>query len=127
MEVITFLLVLIGIGDTLASGVVERTREFGMMRAVGLRRSSLFTMIILEGAAIGTLGLLLALGTGLVLGLFWVKVQFPAVLGWELDLHIPTGFVLTAASLTMLLCLAGSVLPALRATRLSVPAALRDE
>lgn len=127
MEAITFALVLIGIGDTLATGVLERTREFGMMRAVGLRRSRLFEIVVLEGLAIGVLGLVLALCAGLALGLFWVEVQFPALLGWDLDLHFPYSWATGAAALTMALCLVGSLLPSLRAARLTVPAALRNE
>jgi putative ABC transport system permease protein len=127
MEAITFLLVLLAIGDTLATSVVERTREFGMLRAVGLGRSRLFEMVLLEGTAIGLLGVVLAGVAGLTLGLFWVEIQFPALLGWKLDLHVPVEFVSMAAVLTLLLCLAGAFMPAWRASRLSVPVALRDE
>jgi putative ABC transport system permease protein len=127
MEVITFLLVLIAIGDTLATGVIDRTRELGMMRAVGLPRSRIFAMVMLEGTAIAVLGIALATGAGLTLGLFWVEVQFPAILGWNLNLHFPVAFSLTAAALTLALCLVGSLLPSLRAARLSIPAALRNE
>ena len=127
MEGIIFLLVLVGIGDTLAAGVVERTREFGMMRAVGVRRSRIFGIVMLEGMAIALLGVLVAAGTGIALGVFWVEVQFPAALGWKLDLHFPTFFALGAVALTILLCLAGAVLPSGRAARLSIPEALRYE
>jgi putative ABC transport system permease protein len=126
-EAITFLLVLIGIGDTLAAGVVARTREFGMIRAVGIRRARLFQGVMLEGAAIGVLGLLLALGLGLALGFFWIEVQFPAILGWELDVHFPWRFAATSAVLTLFVCLTASVLPSFRAARLPVPQALRNE
>lgn len=127
MEGIILLLVLIGIGDTLAAGVVERTREFGMMRAVGAHRSRLFNIVMLEGAVIAILGLFLAAFTGIALGVFWVEVQFPAVLGWKLQLHFPTLFAAGMALTTLLLCVAGSVIPSRRAARLSVPAALRYE
>jgi putative ABC transport system permease protein len=127
MQGITFVLVLIAIGDTLAAGVVERIREFGMLRAVGLSRPALFGMVMLEGGVIGLLGLLLAAVSGVALGIFWVEVQFPAILGWELHLHFPTSFALSAAALAMLLCLGGSFLPSLRAARMSVPQALRHE
>jgi putative ABC transport system permease protein len=127
MEGIIFLLVLVGIGDTLAAGVVERTREFGMMRAIGAHRSRLFGIVMLEGAVIGILGLLLAVCTGIALGVFWVEVQFPAVLGWTLELHFPALFAAAMAVATLVLCIAGSVLPSRRAARLSVPAALRYE
>jgi putative ABC transport system permease protein len=127
MEGIIFVLILIGIGDSLATAVIERTREFGMMRAVGLRRSRLFAIVVLEGMALGVLGLALATVTGIGLGLFWVKVQFPAILGWNLDLHVPVRFTVTAAVLTLLLCLVASIIPAIRAAWLPVPAALREE
>ena len=127
MDAIIFLLVLVGIGDTLAAGVVERTREFGLMRAVGLHRSRLFQIVMLEGAAIGVLGLVLAFAAGLALGIFWVQVQFPAILGWTLELHFPTVFALVAAAVAAALCLLGSLVPSGRAARLSVPAALRYE
>jgi putative ABC transport system permease protein len=126
-EAIALLLVLIGIGDTLAAGVTSRTREIGMMRAVGIRRSRIIKIVMLEGAGVAALGMLLAGALGLVLGLFWVNVQFPAILGWNLDLYPPVVSMLVTASLTLLLCLAGSFLPALRAARLAVPAALRNE
>jgi putative ABC transport system permease protein len=124
MEGITLLLVLVGISDTLATSVVERTRTFGVMRAVGLRRSQLIGMVLLEGGAIGLLGLLLALATGVALGTFWVQVQFPALVGWALDLHFPYWFVLVAATLTLVLCLVASLLPAIRASQLLVTTAL---
>jgi putative ABC transport system permease protein len=124
---ITLLLVVIAIGDTLASGVLERTHELGMMRAVGLRRSHLFTMVMLEGAAIGMLGLVMATFTGLALGTFWVTTQFPALVGWDLDLHVPYGFAMGVLGLSLPLCAAGSFLPALRAARRSAVEALRRE
>jgi putative ABC transport system permease protein len=127
MEAITFILVSIAIGDALASSVIERTRQFGMMRAVGLRGTDLSKIVIVEGAVIGVLGLALAAAAGLALGTFWVGVQFPAILGWKLDLHFPTSFTLLAAVLTLSLCLIGSILPALRAAHLTIPRALRDE
>ncbi len=82
---------------------------------------------MLEGLAIGILGLVLAAVTGLGLGVFWVKVQFPALLGWQLDLHFPRRFALGAAALTLAMCVLASVVPSVRAARLPVSAALRDE
>ncbi len=127
MEGIIFVLVLIGVGDTLASGVAERTREFATMRAVGLNRRHVFAAVMLEGVVVGLLGLVLATVTGLALGAFWVAVQFPAILGWQLTLHVPTAFIVGAAILTLLLCVVGSTTPSLRAAYLRVGYALRDE
>ena len=127
MEVVLLLLVVVAIGDALAAGVMERTRELGMMRAVGLGRSSLFRAIMSEGMIVATVGLLLALAAGLALGVFWVQMQFTAIMPWGLDLYFPMGFVAIAASLTILMCILGSILPAMHASRISVAHALRQE
>ena len=127
MEAVVFVLVLIGLGDTLATSVFERTREVGMMRAVGIRREGVVRMVVLEAAAIALLGILVAGVSGFLLGAFWVRVQFPLVVGWALDYHFPGAFVLGATVLTVLLCLVGAFVPSWRAARLPVPAALRAE
>ena len=127
MEIVTLILVLLGIGDTLAASVAAHTREIGMMRAVGLHRSSVFRIVVLEGAAVALLGLSLAALLGMALSVFWVKVQFPALLGWGIDLHVPLLPIVATMVITVALCLAGALGPSLRAAYLSVPAALRSE
>jgi putative ABC transport system permease protein len=127
MEAVTLLLVLFGIGDALAASVLERSRQFALLHAVGVRPSRLASLVLLEGAGIAILGIVLAAATGVALSLFWVRVQFPALLGWNLDYSFPGTFVATAAFLSLLLCIVGSMGPSLRAARLSVPQALRDE
>jgi len=127
LEAITLLLVAIAIGDTLASSILERTRELGMMRAVGLRRSNLFNVIMLQGLGIAAIGLAIALGTGAALGAFWVTTEFPALVGWDLDLHVPVAFTAIAMAITLAICAGGSFLPAVRAARRSVVEALRHE
>jgi putative ABC transport system permease protein len=127
MELVTLILVLLGIGDTLAASVVTQTREIGMMRAVGLHRSNVFHIVILEGAAVALLGLALAGFLGTALAVFWVEVQFPALLGWGLDLHVPLVPIVATIVITVALCLAGALGPSLRAAYLSVPVALRSE
>lgn len=127
MQAVVFLLVSIGIADALGGQVLERRRELGMLRAVGARRSRLFAMVFTEGLAFGVLGLALALATGLGLGLFWVTVQFPALLGWNPDLHMPYGFAALAAALTLVLCAVASLLPSAAAARLRVTEVLRGE
>ncbi len=127
MEIVTFLLVVVSIGDALASDVLERRREFGVLRAVGLPRSRIAGLVLLEGLAIGLLGLTLASVVAATLGSFWIHLQFPALLGWSLSPHIPIPFLSVAVLLTLVLCLAGSLLPSIHATRLSVSAALRSD
>jgi putative ABC transport system permease protein len=127
MEVITLILVLVAVGDLLTTAVLERTKELGTMRAIGLTRRRLFAMVVEEGAAVGLLGLVLASATGIVLGLLWVGIQFPAILGWSFDLHVNPSLFASVGAATILLCVAGSLLPAFRASRVPVGVALRNE
>jgi ABC-type lipoprotein release transport system permease subunit len=64
---------------------------------------------------------------GFALGAFGVKIQFPAILGWNLRLYFPAAFAAGAAVLTLILCLLASIMPSVRAAWLPVPAALRNE
>jgi putative ABC transport system permease protein len=127
LEAVTLVLVLLGVGDTLAAALIARRRQLGMMRAVGLHRNRLFRLVMLEGVAIGVFGLVLALGLGLSLGAFWVHVQFPALLGWTLEQYVPATFIVITCMAAVGLCMAGALLPSLRAARLSPVAVLRGE
>ncbi|MFN8543120.1 MAG: ABC transporter permease [Candidatus Binatia bacterium] len=127
MDAVTLVLVMVAIGDALATGVIERTREFATLRAVGLSGQDLFHVILLEGATVGLLGLVLASVVGITLGLFWVHVQFPALAGWSLDFHLPVGFVLMATFGTLVLCVVGALAPARRVARMVITTGLRGE
>ena len=127
LDVVILILVVISIGDTLATSVMDRIREFGVMRAVGMTRTAVSKVVLIEGGALAAFGLMLAVLTGLSLGVFWVTIQFPAMLGWGLDLHVPYEFGIATSGLAMLLVLLGSILPSLRAAKLSVVQALRFE
>ncbi len=59
----------LGIVNTLALSVIERTREVGLLRAVGLSRRQLRLMVRLEAVVVAVLGAVLGVGMGLVFGI----------------------------------------------------------
>jgi putative ABC transport system permease protein len=117
------LVALIGIVNTLALSIFERTREIGLLRAVGMTRRQLASTIRYEAAIVGLIGTILGLGLGIIFG--WLasvaaRKTFPVfVMPW-------TGLVVIAV--VGLLCgiLAG-VLPARRAAKFNVLAAIASE
>lgn len=114
----------LGIVNTLALSIIERTREIGLLRAVGLGRRQLAGMITIESVATAVFGAVLGAGLGLALGVALqrgLRVQ-----GLE-TLAIPwlgIGGMLLAASVVGVLA---AVIPAVRAVRLNVLQAIATD
>jgi putative ABC transport system permease protein len=116
---LTVLIAIVGVGATTALSVVERVRESGLLRAVGMSRGGLHAMLTTESALYGVIGAVL----GLVLGVpyAWLAV---AALANDAPLTLPVWqLVAVFAALVTLTALAG-VLPARRAARVSPVTAL---
>jgi putative ABC transport system permease protein len=122
---IVLLVMLIGLADVLAAGVAQRTRELGMLRAVGVPRRAVALMVLIEGTVLGGLGLLLAAVLGLALGMLWVTVILPDLLGWTLEPHAPQARLVTLGALTLLVGFLAGWLPARRAAAHQPAVALR--
>jgi putative ABC transport system permease protein len=114
----------LGIVNTLALSVIERTREVGLLRAVGLSRRQLRTMVRLESVVVSVLGAVLGVALGLAFG---VALQRTVADDGVDVLAIPwlrlVAFVLLAALAGIL----AAVLPARRAARLDVLTAIGAE
>lgn len=121
---LAIVIAVLGIVNTLALSVIERTREVGLLRAVGLSRRQLRRMVRLEAIAIAVLGALLGVVMGIVFG---VVLQRSASDQGITDLGIPwvrlVAFVLVSAVVGVL----AAVLPARRAARLNVLNAISTE
>jgi putative ABC transport system permease protein len=72
---LAIVIALLGIGNTLALSIFERTRELGVMRAVGMTRRQLRTTIRLESVIIASQGTLLGLLVGVFFGWALVLAQ----------------------------------------------------
>ena len=121
------LVILVGMADTLAATIVERTRELGTMRAVGGRRAHVRRMVIIEALLLGALGLVLAVASGLAMGTLWVTTTFPLLLGWVLQMHVPWAELVLTSAMTLTVCYFAALLPARSASRLEPATALRYE
>jgi putative ABC transport system permease protein len=122
--VLSVLIAILGVINTLALSVIERTREVGLLRAIGLSRRQLRTMIRLESIVIAVFGALLGLGMGLVFGLALMRALEDEGLT-EVVVPWPTmlTFVLAAAVVGVL----AALFPARRAARLDVLRAITTE
>jgi len=114
----------LGIVNTLALSVIERTREVGLLRAVGLSRRQLRTMVRLESMIIALLGAVLGVGLGLVFGVALQRSQADS--GIEV-LSVPFVQLFTFVVLAALVGVLAAVWPARRAARLDVLRAITTE
>ncbi len=118
---LSLIIAVLGVVNTMAMSVLERTREIGLLRAVGLTQRQSRTMIRRESVLIAMLGALLGMTTGLVIGVFMQRSL--ASTGIE-KLSIPwielAAFLVLAALIGVIAALA----PARRAARMDVLAAI---
>jgi putative ABC transport system permease protein len=127
MAAITLVVVLIGTADALAASVIERTREIGILRAIGYRPGEMGSMVLAQSLAIGIAGAGLAIPLGLGMALAFVESVLPSLLGWRLEVHSTHALVVATSLLGLLACLTGGLLPAFRATHVPVVTALRSD
>jgi putative ABC transport system permease protein len=114
---------LFGMVNTLVLSVFERTRELGMLRAIGMTRRQARRMIRQESVITALIGAAL----GLPLGIFIAALLTEALSQYGVVMSIPVG---TLAAFTLVAVLAGiaaAILPARRASRLNVLNALHYE
>jgi len=124
---IVLLVVIVGVADTLAAAVFERTRDLGVLRATGVQRTSIGQMVLIEGRLLGMLGLVLAGATGISLGALWVEATFPSLLGWTLAFRIPYAPSVLIGALSLTVCAIAAVIPGWHAARLEPAVALQYE
>ena len=108
---------ILGVVNTLALSVVERTREIGLMRAIGLSRRQLRRMIRLESVVIALFGAVIGLGLGLGWGIASQKLLALNGLG---TLSIPTSTIASVFVGSAVVGLLAALMPALRASRMNV-------
>jgi putative ABC transport system permease protein len=114
----------IGIVNTLALSVFERTRELGLLRAVGMTNRQVRRMIRLEAVIVAVFGALLGVAVGLVFGLA-VTTALPDDFVSTID--IPVGSLVVLVVVAALLGVVAAIWPAIRATRLDVLKAISFE
>jgi putative ABC transport system permease protein len=127
MAVLTAIVGAMGLTGTMGMNVLERTREIGIMRAIGADDRAVMRTIIAEGFVIGTLSFILAIG---------VSIPFTYGLSYIVSLAVfetPIDVVFTFLGyaiwfgLVLLLSVIGSILPARSAARLTIREVLAYE
>ncbi|MCZ7437893.1 ABC transporter permease [Micromonospora sp. WMMC241] len=121
---LAIVIAVLGIINTLALSVLERTRELGLLRAIGLRRAQTMRMITVEAVVISIFGALLGVVVGTGLGAAVVRALKDEGIT---DLVLPWGQMVTFLVLAAIIGVVAAVLPAIRAARINVLGAIAHD
>jgi putative ABC transport system permease protein len=120
---LAILVSLFGIANTLALSIHERTRELGMLRAIGMSRRQVRTMIRYESVITALIGAIL----GMVLGVIFAALIAQPLKDEGFTLSYPIGSLVVLLVLAALAGVVSAILPARRASRLNVLESLQYE
>jgi len=116
---------LLGLANAMGINVIERTREIGMMRAVGAKRRQIRRMIIAESLLLSLMGIALGIICGIMLSFVMTGVLEFA--GMHIPYDFPAVGVLTAIAAGLICGILAALIPARRASDLEIVAALAYE
>ncbi|MGD2165333.1 MAG: FtsX-like permease family protein [Anaerolineae bacterium] len=105
--------------------VVERTREIGMLRTVGMTQAQIMQQILAEAALLGSVGSALGVGAGLLLSRGLIRIM-ELILAQEVrEVHVPLDGLVTSVIVGICMTLIATAIPAWQAGRIAPLEALR--
>jgi putative ABC transport system permease protein len=127
VNVLTLLIAGFGIIVTLLASVLERTREIGILRSIGMKRSQVSGVVLIESALIGAAGGLLGICAGVITG--WINLEgfFRIDFGASMAYHIHYPSIGSALLLAIALSILAGLYPARRAAKTNIVEALSYE
>lgn len=126
ISIIAFITSSLIVMNTFVMAVTERTKEIGILRAVGWRPFMIMRLVVMESVVLCLLGGFF--GNILAFGELWLfQITDPEGLGWLVSPSTSSGIFLRSMALSILLGIVGSLYPAYRALRLFPADALRYE
>jgi putative ABC transport system permease protein len=123
MLALSVIVSLVGIVNTLVLSVFERTRELGMLRAIGMTRRQVRRMVRHEAVIVALIGAVL----GIAVGFFLSALVVGALSSEGVVFAVPFGTLIAFLIVAILAGMAAAILPARRAARLNVLEALQYE
>jgi putative ABC transport system permease protein len=117
----------VGIANTMFTSVLEKTKEIGIMKAIGAKNRDIMTIFLLNSALVGFVGGVVGIGLGAL-----VSALLPNILGrlgglGAVNTVIPPSLLLEAVLGSMLIGMIAGAIPAYRASKLKPVDALRYE
>lgn len=124
---VAIVVAVLGIINTMAALILERSRELALLRVGGLSSRELRAMIVLESTLLG----IASTAAGLVMGyaLSWILIYVinKQSFGWTIDFHTPTALIIASLATTLLASTLAGLAPARLASRIDIATAIKSE
>ncbi|WP_447977609.1 FtsX-like permease family protein [Candidatus Nitrospira bockiana] len=127
LELIAIVIALLGIANTLVMSVLQRRREFALLRAMGTTSAYIRQVMLWESGYLGLLGALLGLVGGLALAFLLITVINKQSFGWTIQFSMQFSILAQAVMLGLAAAIVAGYIPARWASRQSIAEGLRYE
>jgi putative ABC transport system permease protein len=119
LEAVAILVAMLGAANSLLALVLDRRREFLLLRYLGAAPEQIRRMVLAEAGLLGALAIGLGLALGMALSLVLILVVNRQSFGWTIQFHLPGGLLAAALGLVWLVAVAAAFYPARVAARLT--------
>ncbi|MDY7537260.1 FtsX-like permease family protein [Undibacterium sp. RTI2.1] len=115
LEIVAMMIGLFGVAATFSAQTLARTKEFGMLRHVGVTRTQILQILGAEGSLLTGLGIMVGFLLGWIISLVLIFIVNPQSFHWSMQMHIPWLMLASVAVLLLLSSAATAVLSGARA------------
>jgi len=116
----------LGVVNTMTMSVLERVREIGMLRSVGMTRTQVTWMVLAEAGTMGIIAALFGVGAGLLLSVMMVNGMKQGT-GWSLSWVLPTGPLQSSVVIALVVSQVAAIYPTWRAVRTVIVETIKHE
>jgi putative ABC transport system permease protein len=127
LELISIVVAVLGIINTMTALILQRGRELGILRAVGATQRQLKRVILLESGLIGLAGYAIGVACGSALALLLIYVINKQFFGWTVQARWTPGVFVQGAAITVVTAVLAGLAPARQAARRGITEAIRAE
>ena len=127
LEAVAILVGLAGVAATMSAQTVARTRDFGMLRHLGVTRRQIIAMLATEGAVLGLIGGVAGTALGLVLSQVLIHVINPQSFHWTMATRLPVATLLSVIAALVVAAAGTAIVAGRRATASAAVLAVRED
>ncbi len=127
VEIVAVVVAIFSVINTLLASILDRTREIGVLRAIGATQAQMRRIVVMEAGWMGLIGGVLGLFAGSVMAYHHVVYNTKELTGWTFQFYYPYGVALFSLIAAVILCLFAGYGPAKRAASTPIVTAIGYE